>query len=257
MKNLFESMLIAFSMYSKIPMPKVEWNEKNMKYAMCFFPMIGIVIGVCVQIIGTLLIKSTFGSLFFSVIMTLLPIMITGGIHLDGFLDTMDALSSWGDKEKKLQILKDSNSGAFAIIGMGCYLLCNIALWSEVSVKMLPLISCTYVLSRALSGYSVVTFQTAKNSGLAKTFQDAAQKNRVKITMYCWIVIGAGCMLVYNLKNAITMFVAGALFFQYYKYLCKKQFGGITGDLAGYFLQVFELLMLGVIVLGTRLYALV
>lgn len=257
MKNLFESMLIAFSMYSKIPMPKVEWNEKNMKYAMCFFPMIGIVIGVCVQIIGTLLIKSTFGSLFFSVIMTLLPIMITGGIHLDGFLDTMDALSSWGDKEKKLQILKDSNSGAFAIIGMGCYLLCNIALWSEVSVEMLPLISCTYVLSRALSGYSVVTFQTAKNSGLAKTFQDAAQKNRVKITMYCWIVTSTDCMLVYNLKNAITMFVAGALFFQYYKYLCKKQFGGITGDLAGYFLQVFELLMLGVIVLGTRLYALV
>lgn len=257
MKNLFESMLIAFSMYSKIPIPKVEWNEKNMKYAMCFFPMIGIVIGVCVQIIGTLLIKSTFGSLFFSVIMTLLPIMITGGIHLDGFLDTMDALSSWGDKEKKLQILKDSNSGAFAIIGMGCYLLCNIALWSEVSVEMLPLISCTYVLSRALSGYSVVTFQTAKNSGLAKTFQDAAQKNRVKITMYCWIVTSTDCMLVYNLKNAITMFVAGALFFQYYKYLCKKQFGGITGDLAGYFLQVFELLMLGVIVLGTRLYALV
>lgn len=257
MKNLFESMLIAFSMYSKIPMPKVEWNDKNMKYAMCFFPVIGVVIGVCMQIIGTLLIKSTFGSLFFSVIMTLLPIMITGGIHLDGFLDTIDALSSWGDKEKKLQILKDSNSGAFAIIGMGCYLLCNIALWSEASVEMLPLISCGYVLSRALSGYSVVTFQTAKNSGLAKTFHDAAQKNRVKITMYCWIMISTGYMLVYNFKNAISLFVAGALFFQYYKRLCKKQFGGITGDLAGYFLQVFELLMLGVIVLGTRLYALV
>ena len=257
MKNLFESMLIAFSMYSKIPMPKVEWNDKNMKYAMCFFPVIGVVIGVCVQIIGTLLIKSTFGSLFFSVIMTLLPIMITGGIHLDGFLDTIDALSSWGEKEEKLQILKDSNSGAFAIIGMGCYLLCNIALWSEASVEMLPLISCGYVLSRALSGYSVVTFQTAKNSGLAKTFQDAAQKKRVKMTMYCWIMISTGCMLVYNFKNAISLFVTGALFFQYYKRLCKKQFGGITGDLAGYFLQVFELLMLGVIVLGTRLYALV
>lgn len=219
MKNLFESMLIAFSMYSKIPMPKVEWNDKNMKYAMCFFPVIGVVIGVCVQIIGTLLIKSTFGSLFFSVIMTLLPVMITGGIHLDGFLDTIDALSSWGDKEKKLQILKDSNSGAFAIIGMGCYLLCNIALWSEASVEMLPLISCGYVLSRALSGYSVVTFQTAKNSGLAKTFQDTAQKKRVKMTMYCWIMISTGCMLVYNFKNAISLFVAGALFFQYYKRL--------------------------------------
>ena len=63
-----ESLIVAFSMYSKIPMPKVEWNDKNMKYAMCFFPVIGVVIGVCVQIIGRLLIKSTFGSLFFSVI---------------------------------------------------------------------------------------------------------------------------------------------------------------------------------------------
>ena len=50
-------------------------------------------------------------------------------------------------------------------------------------------------------------------------------------------------MLVYNFKNAISLFVAGVLFFQYYKILCKKQFGGITGDLAGYFLQMCEILM--------------
>lgn len=253
LKNFFESLVIAFSMYSKIPMPKVDWNEKNMKYAMCFFPMIGVIIGGCMYGIGYLLKISMFGTLFFSVAMTLIPIAITGGIHLDGFLDTMDALSSWGDKEKKLEILKDSNSGAFAIIGMGCYLMCSIALWSEAKKEVLPLVACGYVLSRALSGYSVVTFDAARNSGLAKTFQDAAQKKHVKLTMSGWFLASTICMLVYNYKIGIIMLVAAMLFFLYYKHLCKKQFGGITGDLAGYFLQICELILLAVAVLTIKI----
>ena len=252
-KNIFESLVIAFSMYSKIPMPKVDWNEKNMKYAMCFFPMIGIIIGGCVQVIGCLLKNSIFGTLFFSVVMTLIPIVITGGIHMDGFLDTMDALSSWGDKEKKLEILKDSNSGAFAIIGMGCYLMCSIALWSEAKKEVFPLVACGYVVSRALSGYSVVTFDAAKNSGLAKTFQDAAQKKYVKLTMRGWLLISTMCMLVYNYKVGLITMAAAMLFFLYYKHLCKKQFGGITGDLAGYFLQICELILLAVAVLTIKI----
>ncbi len=252
-KIFFESMIIAFSMYSKIPMPKIEWNEKNMKYAMCFFPMIGIVIGGCIQAIGTLLKNSTFGVLFFAVIMTLVPIVITGGIHLDGFLDTMDALSSWGDKEKKLAILKDSNSGAFAIIGMGCYLLCSLALWSEAGKEIFPLVACGYILSRALSGYSVVTFDAARDSGLAKTFQDAAQKQVVKVTMYGWMILSCTGMLVYNLKTGIMMLIVAGIFFLYYKGVCKKQFGGITGDLAGYFLQICELILLAAAVLAGKI----
>lgn len=252
-KNFFESIIIAFSMYSKIPMPKVEWNEKNMKYAMCFFPAIGIILGVSIQVIGTLLIKSTWNILFFSVIMTLIPIVITGGIHMDGFLDTMDALSSWGDKEKKLEILKDSNSGAFAIIGMGCYLMCSLALWSEAEQKVLPFVACGYVLSRSLSGYSVVTFQAARNSGLAKTFQDTAQKQYVKVTMYVWMILSGSCMLVYNLKVGAIALIIVLIFFLYYKHLCKKQFGGITGDLAGYFLQICELILLAAAVLATKI----
>ncbi len=45
MKKFYHSFLIAFSMYSKIPMPQCEWNEENMAYAMCFFPWIGVAIG--------------------------------------------------------------------------------------------------------------------------------------------------------------------------------------------------------------------
>ena len=54
--RFFESLAIGVSMYSKIPMPRVEWNEKNMKYAMCFFPLVGVVTGILEVILGNALL---------------------------------------------------------------------------------------------------------------------------------------------------------------------------------------------------------
>ena len=169
---------------------------------------------------------------------------------MDGFMDTMDALSSYGDREKKLAILKDSNSGAFAILGMCCYFLWNAAVWSEVTKDMLPVIACGYVISRSMSGFSVVTFPAARNSGLARTFQDGAQKKIVcAVTSLCFLAAGA-LMLVQSPVLGAAALAAAVLVFLYYRHTCKKQFGGITGDLAGYFLQLCELAMLTVIVLA-------
>ena len=247
--KLLQSFAIAMSMYSKIPMPKTEWNQHNMKYALCFFPVVGIVTGIFQYLAGKALIYINCGTLFFAAVMTLLPVCISGGIHLDGFMDTMDALSSYGDREKKLMILKDSNSGAFAILGMGCYFIWNIALWSEVKIEMLPVISCGYVLSRALSGWSVVTFPAARDSGLAKTFQDGASKKKVAVTMLLFMLAAVGVMLTVNVVPAVSAMCSAALVFKLYHSLCIKQFGGITGDLAGFFLQLCELAMLTGIVL--------
>ena len=148
--RFFESLAIGVAMYSKIPMPRVEWNEKNMKYAMCFFPLVGVVTGILEVILGNaLLVYTSCGTLFFAGVMTLLPVLVNGGIHMDGFLDTMDALNSYGSREKKLEILKDSRTGAFAVIGFGLYLVASLALWSEAKSEMLPVIGAGYVMSRS------------------------------------------------------------------------------------------------------------
>ena len=77
-------------------------------------------------LIGYLLLKYTScGNLFFAIAMALIPVIVSGGIHLDGFADTVDALSSYGDREKKLEILKDPNTGAFAVIGLCVYFLAD------------------------------------------------------------------------------------------------------------------------------------
>lgn len=230
-------------MYSRIPVPRVDWEKENMRYAMCFFPMIGVVIGAVMYLAGWLLDKTSVGGLFRGVVFTLIPIIITGGIHMDGFMDTMDALGSWGDREKKLEILKDSHAGAFAILGMGCYLMWSVAVWSELPAEVLRVCGVSFVLSRALSGFSVVTFPAARNSGLLKMFQDGAQKKVVRITMCLYVAAAVIMMAVMNAR-AMTGAVTGMMIaFLYYIVVSRKQFGGVTGDLAGFFLETAELAM--------------
>lgn len=241
--SIINSFFIALSMYSRIPVPRVDWEKENMRYAMCFFPMIGVVIGAVMYLAGWLLDKTSVGGLFRGVVFTLIPVIITGGIHMDGFMDTMDALGSWGDREKKLEILKDSHAGAFAILGMGCYLMWSVAVWSELPAEVLRVCGVSFVLSRALSGFSVVTFSAARNSGLLKMFQDGAQKKVVRITMCLYVAAAVIMMAVMNAR-AMTGAVTGVMIaFLYYIVVSRKQFGGVTGDLAGFFLETAELAM--------------
>ena len=114
--RLFESLLIALSTYSAVPVPQLDWNEKNMRYAICFFPAVGVLCGAALWLWTVIAQESDMSGVLFAAIAACLPILVTGGIHLDGYLDTVDALSSHQTREKKLAIMKDANCGAFAVI---------------------------------------------------------------------------------------------------------------------------------------------
>ena len=254
--KILNSLVIAISMYSKIPMPQVEWNKENMKYTMAFFPVVGVITGVCVFFLGKLLFALNCGSIFRSGVLTVLPILINGGIHMDGFMDTMDALASYGNREKKLEILKDSHAGAFAILGVGCYLVLSFSVWSEVTEQMLCPIAFIYILSRILSGISVVAFPSARENGLAKTFQEQAEKRRVKKILLVFFGMTAIVLCLQNARMAAGIMISVLLVFFYYRKICIKQFGGVTGDLAGWFLQISELAMLvGALICGGGLWS--
>jgi len=251
MKMIWNAFKIAFSMYSKIPMPKTDWNKKNMKYALCFFPAVGIIILALVMLWNYIAINLQIGYILYTAILVVIPIFVTGGIHLDGFLDTMDALSSYQVTEKRLEILKDPHTGAFAIISAVTYFILYFGAWSEASGEALIIISIGFVLSRALSGLSVVIFPCAKSSGLAATFSDAAEKNKVKYSMVFYICICTFVMLFINVLLGSVCVITALIVFIYYKDMSKKNFGGITGDLAGYFLQICELaISLSVVFVG-------
>ena len=181
MRSILNGLLIALSMYSKIPVPQAEWNERNMRYAFCFFPLVGALIGGIGYGLYYLFDFLAFPPLLVAACVTVLPVLVTGGIHLDGFCDTVDAVSSRQPRERKLEILKDSHAGAFAII------------WCVV--------------------YFVAYFAAAGCILLSP-------------------VLGAivvGCGIAADLLCIAVIF---------------KTFGGMSGDLAGWLLQVVELVML-------------
>ncbi len=113
---MFDSLKIAFATYSRIPTPPADWNEHSMKYAMCFFPLVGVVLALLSGLAWLVLTRLGLHAFFISSWFTALPIVLTGGIHLDGYFDTQDALHSYAPKGRKLEILKDPHIGAFAAI---------------------------------------------------------------------------------------------------------------------------------------------
>ncbi len=229
-------------------MPKSEWTEENMAYAMCFFPWVGAAIGVATY--GTFWLQEMafekgfmFHELFFTVILVLIPVLITGGIHMDGFLDTQDALSSYQSRERRLEILKDPHAGAFAIISGMVYLLLYLGIYSSLTWGSVRVIGMSFILSRTLSGLSVILFPQARKNGLAARFSQNAKKQRVR-----WVLSGyvaalcAGLLWMGGILGAAVIIVAFLVFGYYYR-MTMTRFGGVTGDLAGYFLQVCELAM--------------
>lgn len=240
---VLKSLFVAVSMYSRIPVPRTVWTEQSMKYAMCFFPVVGIFIGAAVLAAG-MIMRSVCGSLIFSAVMTVIPVIITGGIHLDGFLDTSDALASYEGKEKKLEILKDPNSGAFAVIAAAVYFTLSLGGWSIISADDIIIISLFYCVSRALSGISIVSFPLAKKTGLAAMFSDAAHKSRVRAALVMWLLAASAAAVCIDCASALTAVFMSAVMFVIYYFVGKKHFGGITGDTAGWFLQLCELLVL-------------
>ena len=241
--DLLGGLVIAFSMYSRIPMPRIRWTKERIKYTLCFFPLVGVVMGIFLYGFGKGV--EFFGledSLVYPAGGTVLPLLVTGGIHMDGFLDVADARASFGERQRKLEILKDPHVGAFAVIRAAVYLLIYLAVFSELPLMGLPVMGAVYALTRAMSGLSVVAFPKAKKDGLAVSFAEKAGRKTVAAVMICYFVI---CMVflaryVGPVTAAVTGGAAVILFGRYYR-IAVKEFGGMNGDLAGWFLQTAEL----------------
>ena len=239
---MFKALIIAFSTYSKLPMPQVEWSQQNMRYAVCFFPMVGVAAGglllgwcwLCQLLALTPALRAAGG--------VVIPLLVSGGIHMDGWCDTADALASHQERERKLEILKDSHTGAFAIIACGGWLLLYFgALTQPAAWEGWGVIALGFVLSRALSGAALTNFQKARRGGMLQSFAGAARRGAVNAAMAAYLILAGGGMVLLSPVSGGAALAAALLCFGYYRWMAYRQFGGVTGDLAGFFLQLCEL----------------
>lgn len=235
---------MAFSVYSRVPVPVFEWKDREIKYMLAFFPFIGALIGIILYLWHCLVMYAGLGMFCRVLFGTAIPLLITGGIHVDGFMDTMDAMSSYGSREKKLEILKDPHIGSFSVISLAVYGLMYLAAFYLVSDRSLTgVICCGFFLARALSGLSVMLFPPAKNEGMSYTIRSESENHRVTALLAIEVVACIILMAAISLWGLITALAAFVSWAWYY-YKSEKEFGGVTGDTAGYFLLICELAMM-------------
>lgn len=244
--NLLKSLACAFLMYSRIPVPQVEWKEENRRYALALFPFIGIVIGGLIVLWTFLCGIVGAGKILYAAVCCVIPIAVTGGIHADGFCDVTDARSSYAPKEKKLEIMSDPHIGSFALIYGVMYFILQFGLFSETDgVRAAVVPACGFVLSRALSGLAAVTFRCAKKDGTLQSFVKPAHRRNSVIILALEICAAAAGMLSADLVCGAAAVIAAGISFAWYRISSYRTFGGITGDTEGHFLQICELAQLG------------
>jgi adenosylcobinamide-GDP ribazoletransferase len=226
-------------------MPLSGLTEKDFRYTLCFFPIVGAVIALLEWCVWKICDFAELNSIFRICVMCEVPIIVTGGIHLDGFCDTSDALSSYQPTEKKLEILKDPHIGAFGVIRLIALTLLYIAAVSQI--ENVYLFGLTFVFSRITSAFSVVTLKPAKKTGMGVAEKKSSNKYAVYISGAIWILI---CIfiayLLAGLSGIITaLCMAAACVIMYIVYTKKvyHNFGGFTGDTSGWLLCVLECLL--------------
>lgn len=229
---------MSMSMFSIIPMPQI-WDDKAMNLMMAFFPLVGVVIGVLWWGLSAILIHLP-PMLAASVIM-LIPFVLSGFIHLDGYMDTSDAVFSRRAIEEKRRILKDSHVGAFAVIMLGVLFLISFAsVYTIISAtKSLLVFIFIPIISRALSGIVMLCVPTFSENGYAFSFKKNTKRVHV-IVLIGFMVLSF--VLAYLYCNALMLIPLGVMVVITIittTYL-KQQFDGISGDLCGFILVVNE-----------------
>ena len=225
-------------------MPHFYWEENDMRDSLMFFPVVGVIIGFTEVAANQLCRYFDVHDLAAIILMLLIPVVITGGFHLDGYMDTTDAIRSYRSREEKLRILKDPNVGAFAVIGLVCVMLTFAAaamiIYEADDFSLMLNVGVSFVCSKSISGLLSLILPKAKKEGMLYK-ETEGQKSHVMVALLIWYILSIAAVFVIDSETALLTVAVYMSCLIYYKNMTEKQFGGVTGDTAGYFVTVSEL----------------
>jgi adenosylcobinamide-GDP ribazoletransferase len=243
--KVIKKILIAISFFTRIPIKLKNVNEEEFYSSLIYIPFSGLVIGLFIYLIGIGLSYLNM-TLIQAFILLLAYIWITGGIHLDGFSDTVDGIFSARDRNKILEIMKDSNIGAFGAIGLILLLTGYVVAFyyvfdtSILFLLILPIIGKTSAL---LSG-SVSTYAEG-GGGLAKKFVEKSSFIGSIIYMLVTLLASFFLMGIYSVIVLVAVYIVVVMITQY----IKKIIGGVTGDTIGFVIEISQVLYLFLMVI--------
>ena len=242
------SFLVGLQFLTRIHLVRqTVWTAEDFGRSTRFFPLVGLVLGICYSLAAWTLVSVLGMRALTAALLLILPLLLTGGLHADGFMDTADGVFSGRERERKLAIMKDSRVGSFGVVAFVLLMFLQFALLLDMSPLLL--VSAFFVMpiiGRMAMVLAVSCFPYARADGMGKTFADMANRRTVAIAAVTTSVLVIPIGLLATL--ALVLGIVFALLF------CRWMtaiLGGVTGDVYGAATVLTETIVLAVFSLAS------
>ena len=230
---------------TRIPIKADIGFDEEFHKSIVYFPLVGFVIGLISYLIGSLAIK-VFDPFVTSILIVGAEVIITGGLHIDGLGDTFDAIYSNRDKERMLEIMKDSRLGTNSLLAILFLVLIKIGILTNIiNSNLLWIIIFMPLVSRL--GVIVMLYKTVtpRKVGMGNIFIGKATLSMFIIAVIYSIAIKfiflSSNLLLIKLLSSILIVI---LFDYLFKNHIYKKIDGITGDILGCTIELGELIFI-------------
>ena len=240
MSAVMHGFLLALQFLSRLPVPvECSWNAETSRWAVRCYPLVGLLLGGIVALVGSLL-QGALPNPLLALLLLSIWVALSGGLHLDGLMDVADAVGSNAPLEKRWAIMKDPHVGSFGILALIFLLLWKGALLlalldSGASLALLPLI---IALARLGAVALLVLAPAARPQGLAWVWKQYLGRRDLLLAL---VPLLLGFLLLPGwpwLLIALIPFLLG------YGLWSMRAFRGINGDIVGAAIEGGELWLL-------------
>ena len=238
MKKHSTAFWMAWGMFCAIPCPCKRWDEKSRGWMLVYFPLVGLVIGAVWALLAWAFKKLGWTGCLSAVVLTALPFLLSGFLHLDGFMDCCDAILSRRELETRQKILKDSHVGSFAVICVCLLFLAEFAAFCDMTAPgwaLLPLPAAV----RAAAALFVRYRKPMQTSQYAGQYEQEKTKAQGVCMAALLALFTAVPVLVFGKAGCAC--VLGILGCGLSAWLASRNLGGMSGDVSGFAVTVGEL----------------
>ena len=242
---------------TRIPINIDTGFDEEFHKTITYFPLVGLVLGVLIYIIG-LVSGIFFDSFITSIIVTLALVILTGGLHIDGLGDTFDAIYSNRDKERILEIMKDSRLGTNSLLAIMFTILIKIGvIVTFLNRGMSYMIAIMPMVSRLVVILLARKTESPRENGMGNVFIGKATIPMIIVGLVYTLILSAGFLYIINGMSVAGMYapmgcigigiVVAAIAMLLIKRSSNKKIGGITGDVLGCGIEVAEVVFILVV----------
>ncbi len=242
------SFLAALQFLTSLPVRRDIPPEK-LGRATTWFPVVGLILGLVLALLDWLL-GAVLPDAIVNALLIVALVLLTGALHLDGLADTCDGLAGYRTREERLEIMRDSRTGAFGVVGIVLVLLVEYVSLNSVPIDLkMPVLVFLPVVSRWAMVYAIFAFPYARPEGLGAAYKQSTRWPQFTIATAITIAIAVVLFPFFSIIGLVLVpaicIIATALAF----YL-RHKLGGLTGDSYGAINEIAEVVALVVPVLA-------